>query len=224
MPALPAVSKVIRVEYGFTIGEDLGALCREFFQYTGAGASGTDLATLCGNIGASFADQLAADMTADRILETVTITDLTSDTAPQAFAVVDVPGTNADTKLPASAAVLQSFEIDRRYRGGHPRTYWPFGGEADMQDAQTWTTDFVSVVGTDLAAHFAEWSADLVPGITTVAPVNVSYYAGFTVHEGTTGRARNVSTPRPVPVVDAITSYITRVGIAQIRRRLLHLA
>jgi len=224
VPALPPVPKVIKVEYGFTIGEDLGALCREFFSYTGAGASGTDLATLCENIGVSFATNLAPLMTADRILETVTITDLTSDTAPQAFALIDTPGTNDDTKLPASAALLQSFEIDRRYRGGHPRTYWPFGGEADMQDAQTWTTVFIGTCGDALAAHFAEWSADLVPGITTVTPVNVSYYEGFTVHTGTTGRARNVSTPRVTPVVDGITGYITRTGIAQIRRRLLHLA
>ena len=49
-------------------------------------------------------------------------------------------------------------------------------------------------------------------------PVNVSYYEGFTVHMGTTGRARNVSTPRSSPIVDAVLGFIIQEGIATIRQ------
>jgi hypothetical protein len=224
MPPLPSVPQVIKVQYQFTIGEDLGAICREFFRYTGAGASASDLDTLSSTIASSFNTNLASLMTPDRVLTSVTITDLTSPTSPEGSAGVTVVGTRSGGKLPASAALLESQIISRRYRGGHPRTYWPFGSDTDVQDAQTWTTAFHGAASDGLAAHFTDWSTDLVPGITSVENVNVSYYEGFTVHTGTTGRARNVSTPRSSPVVDVVVSEIIRFGIAQIRRRLLSLA
>jgi len=79
-------------------------------------------------------------------------------------------------------------------------------------------------VNAALATFNADVPGYVVPGITTLAEVNVSYYAGFTLHTGTTGRVRNVPTPRAVPLVDPVTSQITRAGIGQVRRRLLHLA
>lgn len=225
MPALPNAPKVLRITYKFAIGTDLGAVCREFYQYTGAGASAADLVLQANTIMLSANDLLIPMMGADRTLESVTITDLSSPTAPQGTSTNGpFVGSRAGGALPASAAVLQSQEILRRYRGGHPRTYWPFGTDDDVSTAQTWTTAFVNAVHTALVGHFASWSGSLVPGLGSVANVNVSYYQNFTVHMGTTGRARNVSTPRLAPIIDLVVGSIIRVGIAQIRRRLLELA
>jgi hypothetical protein len=224
MPALPSVAKVLKVQYDWTISEDLGARSRQFFQYTGAGASEADMNTLASTIFSSYVTNLAPMAHPTRVLTSVEIMDLSSPTAPVGVSFDGGVGTRTGGDLPASAALLESGEIDRRYRGGHPRTYWPFGTDTDLQDAQTWTAAFLTAVTAALTAHFTDWSTDLVPGITTVAPVNVSYYEGFTVHTGTTGRARNVSTPRLAPVVDAVIEYIIRLGIAQVRRRLLKLA
>ncbi len=225
MPALPSVPQTLRIQYKWQIDEDLGAVCREFFRYTGAGASAADLVTLANSICASYVVNIQDLFHVSRSLLSVTITDLSSPTSPEGISTdVALVGTRAGTKLPASSSVLQSQEILRRYRGGHPRTYWPMGVEADLQDSQTWTVAFVNAVHAGLVNHFNDWSTDLVPGITSVENVNVSYYEGFTVHTGTTGRARNVSTPRLSPVVDVVVSSIVREGIAQIRRRLLGLA
>jgi hypothetical protein len=224
MPALPSVPKGLKVIYFFEIGADLTADCRQFFQYTGTGASITDMNTLAGNIASSYATNLAPMAHPTRILTDVVVIDLSSPTAPTGAAIVTTPGTRTGGDLPASSALLESGEIDRRYRGGHPRTYWPFGTDTDIDTPQLWNSAFATAAAAALAAHFADWSTDLVPGITTVSPINVSYYEGFTVHTGTTGRARNVSTPRLAPVVDAIVEYVIRLGIAQIRKRLLGLA
>jgi len=224
VPALPPAPKVLRIQYKFNIAEDLGALCRLFYQYTGAGATAGELATLCTAIGVSFTTYGIPLMTTDRGLESVGITDLSSPTAPAADVNINSTGTRAGDFLPASTCIVESGEIVRRYRGGHPRVYWPFGAFADLHDAQTWDSGFVTEVTTALAAHQADWFGSAPVDLGAVNRVNVSYYAGFTPHIGVTGRYRNVPTPRLAPVIDTIVSELVREGVGQIRRRLLHLA
>lgn len=224
MPALPNVPKVLRIHYHFAIGEDLGAACRTFYEYTGPGATGPELDTLAAAIGTSANTYLIPLMGATRTLTQIDIVDLTNPTAPTGLAVVSHVGTRAGAALPASAAVVESSQILRRYRGGHPRVYWPFGVQDDMADSQTWSSGFVAAVLTALNDHQADWFGSAPIDLGSVNRVNVSYYQGFTPHVGTTGRYRNVSNPRVTPIVDAVVSEIVRLGIGQIRRRLLGLA
>jgi hypothetical protein len=220
MPALPDAPNVLRVAYAFTVGTDLAAGCREFFQYTGAAPSAPDLVTLAAAIGASAVTNLIPLMQADTSLDTITLTDLTSPTSAEGFALIAADGTRAGGQLPANAAVLQSLEILRRYRGGHPRTYWPFGTDDDIATRQTWVGGSVTEFVDGLAAHFATWSVELPAGMATVTPVNVSYYHGFEVITGSTGRARNVPLVRAAPIIDVVVSSIVRPNIASQRRRL----
>lgn len=224
MPALPNVPKVLRIQYKFSIGEDLGALCRTFYQYTGGGATAVELNALAAAIATSANTYLIPLMRSDRTLIAIEIVDLTNPTAPVGEAIVSHPGTRVGGTLPASAAVLESSQILRRYRGGHPRVYWPFGTADDQTDAQTWSTGFVAACLTALNAHQADWFGSAPVDLGSVNRVNVSYYQGFTPHVGVTGRYRNVSNPRATPIVDAVVAEIVRQGIAQVRRRLLGLA
>ena len=225
MPALPSVPKVLRLNYKFTIGEDNGALCRTFYQYTGGGATSTELSALCTAIATSANTYLIPLMTDDRTLIEVTLTDLTNPSAPVGAAVVSHAGTRGGGSiLPASAALVESSQVLRRYRGGHPRVYWPFGNTADLQDSQTWTSAFLTAALTALNAHQADWFGSAPVDLGSVNRVNVSYYQGFTPHVGTTGRYRNVSNPRITPIIDAVVGEVVRIGVGQIRRRLLGLA
>lgn len=224
MPALPSVSKVLDISYNFDYSEDPMAKCRQFFQYTGGPATSADLATLASSIQSSYGTNLKSLAHQNVSLTSVTITDLSSPTAARGEWSGSIVGTKTGHSLPASAATLQSLHISRRYRGGHPRTYWPFGESEDLTDDQKWQSSYVTGVTTALTDHFNDWSTDLPPSVSTVSPVNVSYYNGFTVHDGTTGRARNVSTPRSSPIVDAIIGFAVQQGLAQVRKRLLRLA
>lgn len=224
MPALPDAPQVLRIRYGFTIGEDTRASVRQYYQYTGAAPSVGDLNAFAAGVFTEVGTVIAPVMTADRVNTEVVVTDLTSATSAEGLSVGTNTGTRVGTELPAATCLLQSLEIARRYRGGHPRTYWPFGAEADLNDPQTWTDTFVGVATGALGDLDGFVGANPPAGVTGLVPVNVSYYKGFTVFLGTTGRARNVSTPRAAAVIDPVVGTLVRTGIAIIRRRELRLA
>lgn len=224
MPPLPDVDQVVKVEFDFSIDEDLFARCRKFYQYDGATPVNADLDEFAEDILASVATNLCP-LAGNHIHFTrVGCIDLTSPTAAIGESSSSHVGTRGTTLLTADICALQSLHVDRRYRGGHPRVYWPFGITSDLADQQTWTDAFVTAAEAGLASLQTDILAAAWAGATILNTVNVSYYQGFTVHTGTTGRARNVSTPRTTAVVDQVTSTKVRKGIAVQRNRLLHLA
>lgn len=224
MPALPDVPGVIRVDMHFSYGEDLFAKCRFFAAYSGSAPSVGQLNTFAGVVVTEYDSQLKGLASSSVHLTEVVVTDLTTPTSSVGSTAASVAGTRSGPGLPASACVVQSRHVARRYRGGHSRIYWPFGTGNDNADNQVWEPTFVTQCDTDLTAfgtaiHAAVWS-----GGGTLTPVSVSYYSGFTTHTGTTGRVRNVSTVRSVPLVDLIVGDTIQHGIGSQRKRLLSLA
>lgn len=224
MPPLPPAPQVIRAQYHFTIGEDSQARCRQFIAYTGSSPSSSDLGILAGDFAGNFLANLVPLMTADRVLTEITLTDLTSATSGNGQWVGSHPGTLSSPELPADVCVLQSLEIARRFRGGHARTYWPFFGQAEQHDAQTWSATPLGNLETAFDAFMSANNSAFPIGTISSGLVVVSYYQGFTVHTGTTGRARNVSTVRSTTLLDPVQSRVFRAGIASQRKRLLRLA
>jgi hypothetical protein len=225
MPALPSVPGVMRFDYLWAYGEDLVARTRYFINYTGTAPTNTELNTLADAVMTDAVTNLKGLYGVDTTLEGVEITDLSSSTAATGVSShAVITGNRSGAVLPADIALLESLQVHRRFRGGHARIYWPFGTQTDMVDPQTWTGAFTAAATTDIANHLGVVIAANWSGGTMVGRVNVSYYEGFTVVTGSTGRARNVSTPRVSPIVDVIISHIVRVGIATIRKRLLGLA
>lgn len=224
MPPLPNVPGVLRIRFHFTIGEDTHAACRKYYAYTGAAPSEADLVAFSSGVLTAAGVDLAPLYTADRVMTEVETTDLTSPISATGIGIGTETGTRVGADLPAATSLLESLEVSRRYRGGHPRNYWPFGDQDDLGTPQTWTPDFVTACSTALATFEAAVIGDPPAGVTSLAPVSVSYYEGFTVFMGVTGRARNINKVRPVPVVDAVVGNIVRQGIAIIRRRELRLA
>jgi hypothetical protein len=224
VPALPAVAHVIRIDYDFAYASNPHARCREFWFYTGTGATSTELATLAGSIGTQWGAIMKDHFNAEVTLETITITDLSSSTSPVGVGAIGIAGTRAGGAQPADVAVLESLHVARRYRGGHPRIYWPAFDNSDVLDALHWLAASVTEFTADLAEWRAAWDALIPADLGTIVPVAISYYQGFTVHTGTTGRARNVSTVRATPILDNVNSRTVQQGIATQRRRLLRIA
>jgi hypothetical protein len=56
--------------------------------------------------------------------------------------------------------------------------------------------------------------------ITLSNVINISYFSGFTVFTTPSGRARNIPTPRLVPLKDPITGSLVNQKIGSQRRRL----
>jgi hypothetical protein len=214
------VPGVCRAEWKFTYSGDLDVLVRQFYSFSGGPMSN---ATAVG-VATQFFDNYTANCLSlahpDVVLTECFVTDLTSDTAGTGAYTGTGTGTASGTPLAAGTATLINFLISRRYRGGKPRNYWPFGTSSSLNGATAWSSAFL----TALADHYDPFiTANL--GVTFSGggisdQVNVSYYQGFaSVENPVTKRWRNINTPRTTPVVDAVTSYAFNVKPASQRRR-----
>lgn len=224
MPPLPAANKVLRLAFDFSYSEELKGVCRMHYSYAATAPSNVDLNEFCEDIMASVATNLVPLAGNNVTFTKVSATDLTSSTSSYGESASDHVGTRGNHALTAGDCAVMQRKVARRYRGGHSRVYWPFGIMDDLADSQTWfeasRVAFISGLGnldTDIIGN--GWT-----GAGTIAPVNVSYYSGFTVVTGTTGRARNVSTPRAAAVIDPVVEIQVAKGIGTQRRRMLRLA
>jgi hypothetical protein len=224
MPPLPDVAKVLRIEYTFLLDEDINAKTRHFVRYSGSAPTNAQLDTFCDDIATAFTAHLDDNMATTYSVKGIKATDLSSSTAALGENTDELPGTRSGAIVSAAACVVISRRVARRFRGGHSRMYWPFGVAGDLHDAQTWGDVFIAGVQSDWDAFSTDLFAAGWSGAGSLDGVAVSYYEGFTVFTGTTGRARNISTPRVTPLVDTLTSDVVRTGIGSQRGRLLHLA
>jgi hypothetical protein len=138
-------------------------------------------------------------------LQQVFVIDLSSNTSPSAEVQVNHIGTRVGTSFTAQVACVSSWTIARRYRGGHPRNYWPAGVTADSVDHRQWE-------GTARAAFQAAFEAfrvainGLTVGTASVVMSSVSY--------------RTAHALRPTPVVSPISAAVVHPRIDTQRRRL----
>jgi len=157
-------------------------------------------------------------------LNEIVITDLTTPSSGQGTHSGATPGTRVGSFLPAGCATLLNFAIARRYRGGKPRLYLPYGTASDLTTSSAWSTGYQA----GITASWTTWQSDTLAaapsGTTITSQVNVSYYEGFTNEAyGTPTKYRRVPTLRVGgPLIDSITGYSTNGRPASQRRRNLH--
>lgn len=219
MPALPPVPNVLRVVLRYKSSNDLDVINRVFFRYTGGAPGNAAMTTFAGSVAAQWASHLAALANTNISLIQTEAVDLTSASGALGVDNTVHAGTRAGEVMPAGTAVLINGDIQRRYRGGKPRTYFPGGVPNDLIDGQNWTAAFLASMTAGWGGFISGVAAAPPAGTTIPAQCFVSYYHGFTVFTGSTGRARNVSTPRPTPIVDDGLNFSVNGRVASQRRR-----
>lgn len=221
MPPLANVPKVIKVALVASDEINTDIVTRFYIRYTGSAPSAADLDTFADAIRANWGAALAGSVNEALSLIRVECTDLSTLTSATGLWTGVDAGTATGVPVPVDSAVVVSYTISRRYRGGHPRGYWSAGEGIDLANPQRWTPDFIAAFQTQITDFFAGVVASGWSGAGTLDHVNVSYFAGFTVVTSpTTGRARNVPTPRGTPIVDPVVALVTRLRIGTQRRRL----
>ena len=219
MPALPPVPNVVRVRFGWTIGADLSADTNSFWRYTGSPPDTAECDDIAGAIFTIMGDQ-AGLWASDTVLANVRVTDLSADDSGDATSAGSAPGERTGGELPAATSLLLNFQIGRRYRGGKPRVYLPWGTDTDLASRQRWTAGFITAAQSSWVTVSGGIIGTSAGSTTLAAHTNVSFYQGFTVEGGTGGkRAKNVSTPRTSPLVNDIVGFAPSVVIASQRRR-----
>jgi hypothetical protein len=210
VPALPFVPNVVKVVVEGTTPVYPWANIFHW-AYTGTPPPGATCAVFAEDIDGYWATNFAPLMATAATIEKVTVVDLASDIGGEGEYAHSTPGSGGTDDLPASAAVLLSKGIDRRYRGGHPRSYIFAGQLADLLDSGHWTGAFTAAVDAAYAAFTASVNALTHSGTAMFGEVTVSYIS----------KEVNPVAPyrRAVPLVLPVTSFAAESEIASQRRR-----
>jgi len=221
MPALPSVPTVIRAGYRFgqSAGEALGKVALHY-AFTGGPPSVSDLIAMANTMQTAVGSHLAPLTPSSITWEDVELTDLTSSTSADGTSTGSTHvGSRSGNTPPLSVCCMTRYQISRRYRGGHPRTYWPIGTEADFGTILDWSSSFITAVDAGIPALITACLAATSGSTSLTDLVNVSYFHGSTPFTEPSGRVRNIATLRTTPVVDVISYGFAQSFYASQRKR-----
>lgn len=210
MAPLPAVPQVLRVQIQGNSGEATPITWQNIlhFAYSGSAPSNATCTTIANHIATEWGTHMSPEQVSNTAQNLVQVVDLTSDISGTGADFTVNVGSRGDDELPANVAYLVTYPVNRRYRGGHPRTYLYVLGISDFLDAAHWSDAATAEVQTHWAAFLNAIVGYSSGGCTISNLVNVSYRSGDAV--------------RVTPVVD-ILSTSTMIGQQQMasqRRRI----
>lgn len=224
MPALPNVAKVIRVQFLSSVQGNVRVQDRMYFNFAGAGPTVADLNTLGLTIANAWGTNFSSLQTPSAILIGVLLTDLTSAVGAQTQLTVSKVGTGGAATIPTGSAAVVKFKISRRYRGGHPRFYFPGVPQNQEGTGQSWLSTYTAALATAFQAFVT--ACELAPpaNIGVMTHVNVGYFSGFTNKTFPSGRIHPVPTVRATPFQDVVIGYSVNPNFGSQRRRNLQSA
>lgn len=202
MPPMPAVEGVIKLEVSGVTGLTTWANIYHMGQ-AGGPWTYSELSDLFTAIQPSLEYFYTQNQGVAQTVTLVKMTDLTSDTGAVFEFSADWTGTRSGISAQASACVLLSYQISRRYRGGHPRTYLPMGSAALQNNPSAWDETFIE----NVLSTFNEFSEACTAHSAEASLGCVSYYSGGAL--------------RATPIFEVFTGTTVDSGIKSQRRRLL---
>jgi hypothetical protein len=204
MPALPSASACLKVRFGGIYGTAKWN-CIIHTQYVGVVPTAADLATYAQAVGTLWSTQLSALHSNAVTLSTVDVIDLSSPTSAETTQSMVHPGTRGVADLPASLSLVSSWHANIRYRGGHPRNYWPAGISTDMANTINWTSTAITEFQAAFQAFLNGLNAIAVAGGSSHM-ILLSYFSNHALRP----------TPLPIP----ITAGVVHSRVDTQRRRL----
>jgi hypothetical protein len=220
-PLLPTPSGVLRIRYVFNEGAHTAFGSKHDQAYTGTAPTTSDMAELIPLLAGFYETHLVGLQSSDVGLNTIEIRDQANPSTVPATEAVTVDGTRAPGQDDVGRAACLIYRPDRSYRGSRPKSFWPWGIQADTTGSSQWASAFQSEVNTAWAAYQSAIAGTPFGGSTLRQQVGISYFERpYTpVTNPTTGRVRNVPTTRTPPLVtNILTAELTPVFGSQRRR------
>lgn len=190
MPPLPPVPQVLKIQI---LGTNEGQNWANVFhaKYTGGPPTAAECAALADDFLGNYASNVMPHVGEAWVLQECKVTDLTSDTSNAGEATGSTAGSLIGPTWSAQVACCVSWPIARRYRGGHPRTYFPPGLETDSLDTSHWKPAYLAniqaaalafQVGVDVTAEGSVTACKLgcVSYVLAGAPRDVPLFFPFT--------------------------------------------
>lgn len=137
MPALLPVPSTLRVKFSGIYGSVPWA-CLFHWQYAGGTPGSSTITQLCAGFRSAWVAQIVP---ASNVIVRLTHTEAWDLNAPDGAYGSDTTqaaGTRTGQALPANVAVCGTWRVVYRWRGGHPRTYFPIANAPDVTSAHLW--------------------------------------------------------------------------------------
>lgn len=218
VPPLPDQPVVrLRIIYNDFSGNTLGN--RLYFSYTGGPPTSADLNSLATSIRAAWITNCAPMQHSLVGVAAFDLLDIASYSGNSGTNSVGTDGSRSGTVLPVQCAFNLKFDIARRYRGGKPKVFLPWGVDGDLVNPATWVSTFGADAQSAFEAFITAVTGLSEPSIAIKNHVNVSYYQGFKNIANSSGRERAVPQYRASALTDIVTSYAYDPTIGSQRRR-----
>lgn len=154
------------------------------FAFGGTGPTNATAAAIASAIASQWGTHMSPEQPAPTTLEEVQVTDLSSTTAGEGTWSGSIAGTRGDDSIPANAALLISYPVQVRYKGGHPRSYLYVLGNADFTGAEAWTAAATAEVLTHWNAFLTGCLGVGTGGTTLNGLVAIRYHGKFLPNSG----------------------------------------
>jgi hypothetical protein len=218
--SLPTVADVVKIQLQWTVYGDPLATTTLYWGYSGGPPSSADCATLAAAIAAAATSGFESLAHVNIALDAVQVTDLSSMSGGVNGAVATFTGSRSGGQLAPGSAVVANYGIARRYRGGKPRSYFPFGTSTDLSTAGLFDIGFVGDVLAGLTTFVGAVNGASAGSTTLTSQRNIGYYSGYTLGPASAGGYRKkIPTPLGVPHNDAILSRAASIFVGSQRRR-----
>lgn len=220
MPPLPPHAGLVKIEIFWGLPSGGFSTTGLHWAYTGSVPTAAAANAIAASVRTAAVTQFLPRLTTDRTLQNVTVTDLSSSSGVVGLAAASSGGARPTPGLSVNDATVVDYTIGRRYRGGKPRSYYPFGANADQTGGNLWTSAYLTEINNAVTAFTTAVVGVNSGGTILSTPVSVSYYSGFTTYTGSGGRPKTRATLRATPLLDPITAHSVRRTIGSQRRRL----
>jgi hypothetical protein len=151
MPARPVVAATLKVEIEGNDGSHAWAVIQHC-AYSGGPPSTADLDTFAAAIALVLKNDFIPLYSSYITFTQVVVTDLASISGNQGIATVASGSPSGGGYQGGNVATLVNYPSSIRYRGGHPRTYWPGGVQSDLASPSTWTTGYITAITAAITA------------------------------------------------------------------------
>lgn len=159
MPALLPVANVLQLRFGGSYQNQpwLNVL---HWEYSGGPPTQANLLELCNDCMTIWDTRFSSAAHPTCILAAVRAIDLSSPDAPQGVSdAVSKAGDSVFGPLPVQIAVVASWVVNYRWRGGHFRTYFPFGHTNAVQNGNSWTDVALNQFRTSISGFMSDMNS-----------------------------------------------------------------
>jgi hypothetical protein len=135
-----------------------------FWHYLAGTVTAADLVSLCTGFATAFDTNLKSAFGNVVSLQNVEAYDLSSRTGAVGSATGFTTGSRLGPALPTSTAAVASWKVNYRWRGGHPRTYWPAGVQTDVESGHLWSAAAAAAFDTGNGGFLTSVNGQIIGG------------------------------------------------------------